>query len=196
MDRPPPTPPRRGRPALVVGAARLGPAGAMASDAVTLRARGAGVFVGPQPRCRGRNRKNMPQKAEGEWFPADASGAAVSRRWWRVPQDIGRIDVLDNQCRCYDETGKRGRGVGSRLGIGVSVNLKSAFLAMPHVIPVMARQGGGRHQPSRRSPRSAMLGSLWSAMPDQGRDETKMTAHHGGSSSRPSRRRRQRLLRG
>src|SRR6266481_939988 len=54
----------------------------------------------------------------------------------------GRIDVLDNNVGIA-ETGNVVEVSEADWDRVFAVNLKSAFLAMKHVIPVMARQGGG-----------------------------------------------------
>ena len=76
-------------------------------------------------------------------FTADASRAAdVEAMVAACLKAYGRIDVLDNNVGIAE--------MGSVVEVSeaswdrvFAVNLKSAFLAMKHVIPVMARQGGG-----------------------------------------------------
>jgi NAD(P)-dependent dehydrogenase (short-subunit alcohol dehydrogenase family) len=76
-------------------------------------------------------------------FTADASRAAdVEAMVAACLKTYGRIDVLDNNVGIAE--------MGSVVSVSeeswdhvFAVNLKSAFLAMKHVIPVMERQGGG-----------------------------------------------------
>ena len=76
-------------------------------------------------------------------FTADVSKAAeVEAMVAACMKAYGRIDVLDNNVGIAE--------VGSVVDVAESewdrvfaVNLKSAFLAMKHVIPIMVKQGGG-----------------------------------------------------
>ena len=66
----------------------------------------------------------------------------TSRRWWLLPETYGRIDVLDNNVGIA-ETGSVVDVAEADWDRVFAVNLKSAYLAMKHVIPVMVAQGGG-----------------------------------------------------
>jgi NAD(P)-dependent dehydrogenase (short-subunit alcohol dehydrogenase family) len=136
----------KGKTAMVVGAGSIGPGwGNGKATAVTFAREGAQVF------CVDRNGAAAEETVKiitGEGgkaaaFTADVSRAAeVEAMVAACLKTYGRIDVLDNNV-----------GIAS-LGSVVSVdeeewdrvfavNLKSAYLAMKHVIPVMQRQGGG-----------------------------------------------------
>ena len=136
----------KGKTALVVGAGSIGPGwGNGNATAVTFAREGAQVF------CVDRNAAAAKETVEiiaSEGGKATAFTADVSRS-----SDVeamvaaclnayGRIDVLDNNVGIAE--------MGSVVEVSeadwdrvFAVNLKSAFLAMKHVIPVMARQGGG-----------------------------------------------------
>jgi NAD(P)-dependent dehydrogenase (short-subunit alcohol dehydrogenase family) len=76
-------------------------------------------------------------------FTADASRAEdVAAMVAACLKAYGRIDVLDNNVGIA-ETGSVVEVSEADWDRVFAVNLKSAFLAMKHVIPVMARQGGG-----------------------------------------------------
>ena len=135
-----------GKTAIVVGAGSIGPGwGNGKATAVTFAREGARVF------CVDRNAKAAGETAEiitkegghAVAFAADASRAAdIEAMVASCLKTYGRIDVLDNNV-----------GIAS-MGCVVEVeeeewdrvfaiNLKSAYLSMKHVIPVMAKQGGG-----------------------------------------------------
>jgi NAD(P)-dependent dehydrogenase (short-subunit alcohol dehydrogenase family) len=136
----------QGKTALVVGAGSIGPGwGNGKATAVTFAREGARVF------CVDRNGKAAQEtadiiKAEGfeaEAFTADVSrGDEVAAMVAACMAAYGRIDVLDNNVGIA-ETG----GVVEVSEVDwdrvFAVNLKSAFLAMKHVIPVMLQQGSG-----------------------------------------------------
>jgi len=136
----------KGKTAVVVGAGSIGPGwGNGKATAVTFAREGAQVF------CVDRNRAAAVETAKiitGEGgtataFAADASRAAdIEAMVEACLGSYGRIDVLDNNVGIAE--------MGSVVEVSedewdrvFAVNLKSAFLAMKHVIPVMARQGGG-----------------------------------------------------
>src|ERR1700726_3434005 len=136
----------KGKIALVVGAGSIGPGwGNGKATAVTFAREGAQVF------CVDRNAAAAEETVKiiaGEGGRASAFTADVSRA-----EDVeamvaaclkayGRIDVLDNNVGIAE--------MGSVVDVTeaswdhvFAVNLKSAYLAMKHVIPVMERQGGG-----------------------------------------------------
>jgi NAD(P)-dependent dehydrogenase (short-subunit alcohol dehydrogenase family) len=136
----------RGRIAMVVGAGSIGPGwGNGKATAVTFAREGAQVF------CVDRNIEAAEETVKiitGEGGKAKAFAADVSRAGEvetmvkACLDSYGRIDVLDNNVGIA--------GMGSVVDVEESewdrvfaVNLKSAYLAMKHVIPVMVKQGGG-----------------------------------------------------
>ncbi len=136
----------KGKVAMVVGAGSIGPGwGNGKATAVTFAREGAQVF------CVDRNSAAAEETFQiitGEGgtataFTADVSKAAdVEAMVAACMKAYGRIDVLDNNVGIAE--------VGSVVDVAeaewdrvFAVNLKSAFLAMKHVIPIMAGQGGG-----------------------------------------------------
>jgi NAD(P)-dependent dehydrogenase (short-subunit alcohol dehydrogenase family) len=136
----------KGKTAIVVGAGSIGPGwGNGKATAVTFAREGARVF------CVDRNQAAAQQTidiitSEGgaaTAFTADAASAGdVEAMVAACLKAYGRIDVLDNNVGIAE--------MGNVVDVSeaswdhvFNVNLKSAFLAMKHVIPVMARQGGG-----------------------------------------------------
>jgi NAD(P)-dependent dehydrogenase (short-subunit alcohol dehydrogenase family) len=136
----------KGKIAMVVGAGSIGPGwGNGKATAVTFARQGAQVF------CVDRNAAAAKQTVEiitseggkASAFTADVSRAAdVEAMVAACLKAYGRIDVLDNNVGIAE--------MGSVVDVTeaswdhvFNVNLKSAFLAMKHVIPVMAKQGGG-----------------------------------------------------
>jgi NAD(P)-dependent dehydrogenase (short-subunit alcohol dehydrogenase family) len=136
----------KGKTAMVVGAGSIGPGwGNGKATAVTFAREGAQVF------CVDRNGAAAEEtvgiiKGEGgkaTAFTADVSKASeVEAMVSACLKTYGRIDVLDNNVGIAE--------MGSVVEVDeagwdrvFAVNLKSAYLAMKHVIPVMVRQGGG-----------------------------------------------------
>ena len=136
----------KGKTAMVVGAGSIGPGwGNGKATAVTFAREGAQVF------CVDRNGKAAQETVDiiaseggkAAAFTADVSRAAeVEAMVAACFKTYGRIDVLDNNVGIAE--------MGSVVDVTeadwdrvFAVNLKSAFLAMKHVIPVMVRQGGG-----------------------------------------------------
>src|SRR6202048_1407958 len=136
----------KGKTALVVGAGSIGPGGGNGkATAVTFARESAQVF------CVDRNGAAAEETVAiiaSEGGRAAAFTADVSRAGDVVAmvaaclKAYGRIDVLDNNVGIAE--------MGSVVDVSeadwdrvFAVNLKSAFLAMKHVIPVMVRQGGG-----------------------------------------------------
>ena len=150
----------KGKTAMVVGAGSIGPGwGNGKATAVTFAREGAQVF------CVDRNAAAAKETVEiitGEGGKATAFTADVSREAEveamvaACLKAYGRIDVLDNNVGIAE--------VGSVVEVSeaswdhvFAVNLKSAYFAMKHVIPVMARsRAAARSSTSPRSPRSAM----------------------------------------
>lgn len=135
-----------GKTALVVGAGSIGPGwGNGKATAVTFAREGAQVF------CVDRNGAAAQQTADiiisedghATAFTADVSrGDEVAAMVDACVKTYGRIDVLDNNVGIAE--------VGNVVDVSeaewdrvFAINLKSCFLAMKHVIPVMDKQGGG-----------------------------------------------------
>jgi NAD(P)-dependent dehydrogenase (short-subunit alcohol dehydrogenase family) len=135
-----------GKIAIVVGAGSIGPGwGNGKATAVTFAREGASVL------CVDRNRAAAEETAAiiaGEGgrataFTADASSEAdIAAMIASCLKAYGRIDVLDNNVGIA-ETGSVVDVAEADWDRVFAVNLKSAYLAMKHVIPVMVAQGGG-----------------------------------------------------
>src|ERR1700680_3596228 len=136
----------KGKTAMVVGAGSIGPGwGNGKATAVTFAREGAQVF------CVDRNSAAAQETVDiiaGEGGKATALTADVS---WAAEVEAmvaaclktyGRIDVLDNNVGIA-EMGSVVEVTEAEWDRVFAVNLKSAFLAMKHVIPVMQKQGGG-----------------------------------------------------
>ena len=136
----------KGKVALVVGAGSIGPGwGNGKATAVTFAREGARVF------CVDRNAKAAGETAEiitkegghAVAFAADASRATdIEAMVASCLKTYGRIDVLDNNVGIA-ETGSVVDVAEADWDRVFAINLKSAYLAMKHVIPVMVSQGGG-----------------------------------------------------
>jgi NAD(P)-dependent dehydrogenase (short-subunit alcohol dehydrogenase family) len=136
----------KGKTALVVGAGSIGPGwGNGKATAVTFARQGAQVF------CVDRNAAAAEETAgiiaseggKATAFTSDASRAEdVEAMVAACLEAYGRIDVLDNNVGIA-ETGSVVEVSEADWDRVFAVNLKSAFLAMKHVIPVMTKQGGG-----------------------------------------------------
>ncbi|MBB1090198.1 glucose 1-dehydrogenase [Rhodopseudomonas palustris] len=136
----------QGKTALVVGAGSIGPGwGNGKATAVTFAREGAQVF------CVDRNAEAAEETASlitgtggrAAAFAADVSRAVdVEAMIHACMEAYGRIDVLDNNVGIA-ETGGVVEISEAEWDRVFAVNLKSAFLAMKHVIPIMQRQGGG-----------------------------------------------------
>ena len=136
----------KGKTAMVVGAGSIGPGwGNGKATAVTFAREGAQVL------CVDRNGEAAEETAaiilsEGGTalaFTADVSKAAdIEAMVAACLKAYGCIDVLDNNVGIA-EMGNVVDVAEAEWDRVFAVNLKSAFLAMKHVIPVMARQGGG-----------------------------------------------------
>jgi NAD(P)-dependent dehydrogenase (short-subunit alcohol dehydrogenase family) len=135
-----------GKTAIVVGAGSIGPGwGNGKATAVTFAREGAQLF------CVDRNAAAAEETAgiitteggKATAFTADASREADIKAMVAACLKIyGRIDVLDNNVGIA-ETGSVIDVPEADWDRVFAVNLKSAFLAMKHVIPVMVAQGGG-----------------------------------------------------
>jgi NAD(P)-dependent dehydrogenase (short-subunit alcohol dehydrogenase family) len=136
----------KGKTAMVVGAGSIGPGwGNGKATAVTFAREGAQVFcVDRNPAAAAETVKIITSEGgTAQAFTADVSRAGeVEAMVAACLKAYGRIDVLDNnvgiaEIGCVVEVSEE---EWDRV---FAVNLKSAFLAMKHVIPVMQRQGGG-----------------------------------------------------
>jgi NAD(P)-dependent dehydrogenase (short-subunit alcohol dehydrogenase family) len=135
-----------GKIAIVVGAGSIGPGwGNGKATAVTFARHGAAVM------CVDRNgdaAQETVRLIEAEGGRALAYTADVSRNdevaamVAACVKDYGRVDVLDNNVGIA-ETGSVVDLPEADWDRVFAINLKSAFLAMKHVIPIMDQQGGG-----------------------------------------------------
>ena len=136
----------KGKTAMVVGAGSIGPGwGNGKATAVTFAREGAQVFCVDRNAAAAAETVKIITSEGGEAmaFTADVSRAAdVEAMVGACLRAYGRIDVLDNNVGIAEMGGvvEVSEADWDRV---FAVNLKSAFLAMKHVIPVMAAQGGG-----------------------------------------------------
>ena len=136
----------KGKTAMVVGAGSIGPGwGNGKATAATFAREGAQVF------CVDRNAAAAKETVDiitGEGGKAIAFTADVSREAEveamvaACLKAYGRIDVLDNNVGIA-EMGNVVEVNEASWDHVFAVNLKSAYFAMKHVIPVMQKQGGG-----------------------------------------------------
>src|SRR5829696_2435317 len=135
-----------GKTALVIGAGSVGPGWGNGKATAVLFARaGARVFCVDVNEDAARETAEIirGEGGEAEAWRADASRAAdVERAVQACLERYGRIDVLDNNVGTVEVGGvvELAEEAWDRV---FAVNLKSCYLAMKHVIPVMERQGGG-----------------------------------------------------
>ena len=136
----------KGKTAIVVGAGSIGPGWGNGKATAAVFAR-----EGAQVLCVDRNITAAQETADvisGEGgsakaFAAEASNASDIAAMVKACLDLyGRIDILDNNVGIA-ETGGVVEVDEADWDRVFAVNLKSAYLAMKHVIPVMERQGGG-----------------------------------------------------
>jgi len=136
----------KGKIALVVGAGSIGPGwGNGKATAVAFAREGARVFCADINLDAARETAAMINKEGGEAraHKADVTKAAeVAAMVAACREAYGRIDILDNNVGIAE--------VGGVVEVSeqdwdrvMAVNLKSAFLAMKHVIPLMLESGGG-----------------------------------------------------
>lgn len=136
----------QGKTALVIGAGSVGPGwGNGKATAVLFAREGARVFcVDLNPAAAEETVALIRgEGGEAEAAQADASKTAdVGRVVAACLDRYGRIDVLDNNVGIAEVGGvvELTEEVWDRV---FAVNLKSCYLAMKHVIPIMQRQGGG-----------------------------------------------------
>src|SRR6202165_307609 len=136
----------KGKTALVVGAGSIGPGwGNGMAPAVSLPHEGAQVFCVDRDAAAAAETVKIIASEGGQAtaFTADVSRAAdVEAMVAACLKTYGRIDVLDNNVGIA-EMGNVVEVSESEWDRVFAVNLKSAFLSMKHVIPVMQKQGGG-----------------------------------------------------
>jgi NAD(P)-dependent dehydrogenase (short-subunit alcohol dehydrogenase family) len=136
----------KGKIAVVVGAGSIGPGwGNGKATAVMFAREGAKVFCVDRNAAAAEETVKIIASEGGKAtaFTADVSRAIeVEAMVEACLGAYGRIDVLDNNVGIAE--------MGSVVEVSeaewdrvFAVNLKSAFLAMKHVVPVMRRQGGG-----------------------------------------------------
>ena len=135
-----------GKIALVVGSGSVGPGwGNGKATAVLFAREGARVFCVDLNEAAARETVDIIRQEGGtaEAFAADASKAAdVAHMMAGCLDRYGRVDVLQNNVGIAEVGGvvELSEETWDRV---FAVNLKSCFLAMKHVIPVMELQGGG-----------------------------------------------------
>ena len=136
----------KGKTALVVGAGSIGPGwGNGKATAVTFAREGAQVFcVDRNPAAAEETVKIIAgEGGKAAPFAADVSRAAdVEAMVAACFNAYGRIDILHNNVGIA-EMGSVVEVTEAEWDRVFAVNLKSAYLAMKHVIPVMVEQGGG-----------------------------------------------------
>jgi NAD(P)-dependent dehydrogenase (short-subunit alcohol dehydrogenase family) len=136
----------KGKVAMVVGAGSIGPGwGNGKATAATFAREGAQVFCVDRNGAAAEETVNIIKSEGGKAaaFTADVSRAAeVEAMVAACLKAFGRIDVLDNNVGIA-ETGDVVEFSEAEWDRVFAINLKSAFLAMKHVIPVMQKQGGG-----------------------------------------------------
>jgi NAD(P)-dependent dehydrogenase (short-subunit alcohol dehydrogenase family) len=136
----------KGKTAIVVGAGSIGPGwGNGKATAVIFAREGAQVFCVDRSAAAAKETVEIITSEGGKAlaFTADASRAAdIEAMVAACVKAYGRIDVLDNNVGIA-ETGSVVEVSEADWDRVFAINLKSAFLAMKHVIPVMTDQGGG-----------------------------------------------------
>jgi NAD(P)-dependent dehydrogenase (short-subunit alcohol dehydrogenase family) len=136
----------KGKTAMVVGAGSIGPGwGNGKATAVTFARQGAQVFCVDRNAAAAEETVKIITSEGGKAaaFTADVSrGGEVEAMVAACLKTYGRIDVLDNNVGIA-EMGNVVEVSEAEWDRVFAVNLKSAFLSMKHVIPVMQKQGGG-----------------------------------------------------
>lgn len=132
--------------ALVLGAGSIGPGwGNGKAAAVTFAREGAKVFCADVNEAAARETADIIAKEGREVQAAKADvtkSSDVAAIVAQCQKAYGRIDILDNNVGIAEVGGvvEVSEEIWDRV---MAVNLKSAFLAMKHVIPLMEEQGGG-----------------------------------------------------
>jgi NAD(P)-dependent dehydrogenase (short-subunit alcohol dehydrogenase family) len=136
----------KGKVALVVGAGSIGPGwGNGKATAVAFAREGARVFCADINLAAAEETARIINAEGGKAVAhrADVSKAAdVAAMVEACVSTFGRIDVLDNNVGIAEMGGVVELSEATWDHV-FAVNLKSAFLTMKHVIPLMERQGGG-----------------------------------------------------
>jgi NAD(P)-dependent dehydrogenase (short-subunit alcohol dehydrogenase family) len=136
----------KGKIAIVVGAGSIGAGwGNGKATAVTFAREGGLVFCVDRNASAAEETVDIIRSEGGQAaaFTADVSRASqIEAMVQACLKSYGRIDVLDNNVGIA-ETGSVAEVSEADWDRVFAVNLKSAYLAMKHVIPVMIRQGGG-----------------------------------------------------
>ncbi len=136
----------KGKIAMVVGAGSIGPGwGNGKATAVTFAREGAQVFCVDRKTAAAEETVNIIKGEGGNAvaFTADVSRAEeVEAMVAACMKAYGRIDVLDNNVGIA-EMGSVVEVTETEWDRVFAVNLKSAYLSMKHVIPIMVKQGGG-----------------------------------------------------
>jgi NAD(P)-dependent dehydrogenase (short-subunit alcohol dehydrogenase family) len=136
----------KGKVAMVVGAGSIGPGwGNGKATAVTFAREGAQVFCVDRNPAAAEETVGIITKEGGKAMAhtADVSKAAeVEAMVAACLKAYGRIDVVDNNVGIA-EVGNVVDVPEAQWDRVFAVNLKSAYLTMKHVIPVMVKQGGG-----------------------------------------------------
>ncbi|MBV9562424.1 MAG: glucose 1-dehydrogenase [Bradyrhizobium sp.] len=136
----------KGKVAMVVGAGSIGPGwGNGKATAVTFAREGARVFCVDRNAAAAEETVGLIRGEGGQAvaFTADVSKASeVEAMVAACLKTFGRIDVLDNNVGIA-EMGSVVEVTEAEWDRVFAVNLKSAYLAMKHVIPIMVKQGGG-----------------------------------------------------
>jgi NAD(P)-dependent dehydrogenase (short-subunit alcohol dehydrogenase family) len=136
----------RGKVAMVVGAGSVGPGwGNGKATAVTFAREGAQVFCVDSNGAAAEETAKIITDEGGRAaaFTADVSRASeIEAMVAACLKAYGRIDVLDNNVGIA-EMGSVVEVTEESWDHVFAVNLKSAYLAMKHVIPLMVQQGGG-----------------------------------------------------
>ena len=135
-----------GKVALVFGAGSSGPGWGNGKAASVLLAReGARVFCADVDETAARETADVIRSEGGDAVASQCDvtqSAAIAAAVSACLERYGRLDVLDNNVGIVEagDVVDLSEEAWDRV---LSVNLKSCFLAMKHVIPVMAEQGGG-----------------------------------------------------
>ena len=136
----------KGKVAMVVGAGSIGPGwGNGKATAVTFAREGAQVFCVDRIGAAAEETAKIINDEGGKAtaFTADVSRPAeIEAMVAACLKAYGRIDVLDNNVGIAEMGGVVDVTEESWDRV-FTVNLKSAYFAMKHVIPVMVKQGGG-----------------------------------------------------
>jgi NAD(P)-dependent dehydrogenase (short-subunit alcohol dehydrogenase family) len=168
-----------GKTALVVGAGSSGPGwGNGKATAVLFAREGAKVFCVDRDEDAAHETAELIRGEGGEaeaWRADAAVGAEVERMVAACVARFGTIDVLDNNVGIVEVGGvvELSEAKWDRI---FDVNLKSCFLAMKHVVPVMERNEG----PLRGSivNISSIASLRWTGVPYAGYYTTKAAMNH------------------